>query len=106
MDRIVGTLMPRPYGQTIPTGLPILDHHQLSTGVDPQTINAVLAAHAGFLLGTGLEPALDGLRPITDAKIRLGRGSLKWLQRRLRAALARMSGRMAAWLHMLRCFAE
>jgi aminoglycoside phosphotransferase (APT) family kinase protein len=62
---------------------PILRHHAPIVQVDPRALDAVLAAHAGFLLATGLAPHPPGLQPIANAKIRLGHGSLNWLQQRL-----------------------
>lgn len=62
---------------------PILHHHPLTARVDPPVIDAVLAAHAGFLLATGLDPHPPGLQPIAEAKIRLGRATLRWLRQRL-----------------------
>jgi hypothetical protein len=49
----------------------------------PTLIDAVLAAHAGFCLAGGLEPAQPGLEPIFEAKLRIGFGALRWLEQRL-----------------------
>jgi hypothetical protein len=38
----------------------------------------------GFLLAGGLHPVPPGLEPIAEAKLHLGRGAVRWLQRRLR----------------------
>jgi hypothetical protein len=62
---------------------PVLRHHIGPTEFERSTIDGVLAAHAGFLLGTGLLPAPRGLEPIFEAKLRLGRGAVNWLQQRL-----------------------
>lgn len=62
---------------------PILRNHVGPTEFAPSTIDGILAAHAGFLLGTGLLPAPRGLEAIFEAKLRLGRGAVNWLQQRL-----------------------
>lgn len=62
---------------------PILAGQPLTSGVEPHVIDAVLAAHAGFCLAGELCPAPPGLEPIVDAKLRLGRGTVEWLARRL-----------------------
>ena len=53
---------------------------------DRTAIDAILAAHAGFLLAGGLAPATPGLEAITAAKRRLGRGAVRWLERRRASA--------------------
>jgi hypothetical protein len=63
---------------------PILARHALTTDVEPRTIDAVLAAFAGFCLTGGLALAPAGLHAIADAKIRLGGATVGWLARRLR----------------------
>jgi hypothetical protein len=60
----------------------------LSSAADSQNTNRrpstpFLAAHAGYLLGGGLAPSPPGLEAIAEAKLRLGRGALDWLRRRL-----------------------
>jgi aminoglycoside phosphotransferase (APT) family kinase protein len=50
---------------------------------EPAAVDAVLAAHAGFLLGGGLSAAPAGLEPIVEAKLRLGLGAVSWLRHRL-----------------------
>jgi hypothetical protein len=62
---------------------PILGAHSLTAGIEPHTIDAVLAAHAGFCVGGALYPASPGLEPIIEAKLSLSRGPIEWLQRRL-----------------------
>jgi aminoglycoside phosphotransferase (APT) family kinase protein len=62
---------------------PILRNHAETADLEPATIDAVLTAHAGFLLGSGLLPAPPGLEPITKAKLHLGHGAVSWLQHRL-----------------------
>jgi Ser/Thr protein kinase RdoA (MazF antagonist) len=62
---------------------PILRNHAETAELEPGTIDAILAAHAGFLIGSGLLPAPPGLEPITVAKLHLGHGAVNWLQHRL-----------------------
>ena len=67
---------------------PVLRNHAGTAEVgtaelEPATIDATLAAHAGFLFGSGLSPTPPGLEPITEAKIHLGHGAVSWLQQRL-----------------------
>lgn len=62
---------------------PILGAHSLTADIEPYTIDAVLAAHAGFCVDGALYPASPGLEPIIDAKLSLSRGPIEWLQRRL-----------------------
>jgi hypothetical protein len=50
---------------------------------DPKSIDAILAAHAGFLLAGAVSPLPPGLEPIAEAKLHLGRGAVDWLQRRI-----------------------
>jgi hypothetical protein len=57
----------------------------VSAGVKPGELNAVLAALTGFWLAGGLAELPEVLEPIGAAKLRLGRGALSWLQRRLGA---------------------
>jgi len=45
-------------------------------------VDAILTAHAGFLLAGGLLPVPPGLEAIAAAKYRLGRGAVEWLERR------------------------
>jgi Ser/Thr protein kinase RdoA (MazF antagonist) len=53
------------------------------TASEQASIDAILAAHAGFLLVGGLSVVPPGLAAIPQAKRYLGRGALRWLQRRL-----------------------
>jgi thiamine kinase-like enzyme len=53
-----------------------------SGAADRTAIDAILAAHAGFLLAGALAPAPPGLEAIAAAKRRLGRGAVRWLERR------------------------
>lgn len=62
---------------------PIIHDHPLTAHTDPHAIDAVLAAHAGFCFAGALTPTPPGLQPIADAKLKLGRGTIDWLQRRL-----------------------
>ena len=64
---------------------PVLRNHAGTADLEPGTIDAILAAHAGFLLGGGLSPAPPGLEPIIEAKRRLGHGAVTWLRQRLAA---------------------
>jgi Ser/Thr protein kinase RdoA (MazF antagonist) len=59
-------------------------------GVDPepyahgvQGLDAILAAHAGFLVSGGLSEPSPGLMPVLAAKRKLGRGAVDWLRQRL-----------------------
>ena len=63
---------------------PILRNHVAPAELEPSIIDAILAAHAGFMLGSGLSPVPPGLEPIFEAKLRLGHGALTWLHQRLR----------------------
>jgi hypothetical protein len=56
-----------------------------ASAADRTAIDAILVAHAGFLLAGGLAPAPPGLEAITAAKRRLGRGAVRWLERRRHA---------------------
>lgn len=49
----------------------------------PHAIDAVLAAHAGFCLADAVHPPPRGLEPVYAAKLALGLGTIRWLQRRL-----------------------
>jgi aminoglycoside phosphotransferase (APT) family kinase protein len=62
---------------------PILRNQAETAGLEPGTIDAVLAAHAGFLLSGGLSPTPPGVEPIIEAKLHLGYGAVNWLQQRL-----------------------
>jgi hypothetical protein len=48
----------------------------------PDSVDAVLAAHAGFCLAGGVFPAPPGLQPIVETKLRLGLATVDWLRRR------------------------
>jgi Ser/Thr protein kinase RdoA (MazF antagonist) len=60
---------------------PVLAAHP--TGAPPEAVDAVLAAHCGFLLDGGLSGSTPGLEAIAAAKLRLGLGAVAWLRRRL-----------------------
>jgi Phosphotransferase enzyme family len=80
------------------TGLdpePIATGHAPAAETDPQVIDAVLAAHAGFCIGGALYPVSSAFAPIITAKAELGIAATAWLQRRLehRAPTARRSTR-------------
>ncbi|HWO62514.1 MAG TPA: phosphotransferase [Umezawaea sp.] len=63
---------------------PVLAAHASRVPGGPERIDAILAAHTGFLVGGGLSVMPPGLEPIAAAKRRLGFGALPWLERRLR----------------------
>jgi len=62
---------------------PLLAGQPLADGIESPTIDAVLAAHAGFCLARALLPAPPGLEPIIEAKLVLGRAAIEWLARRI-----------------------
>lgn len=62
---------------------PILARQPLAARAESRTIDAVLAAHAGFCIAGALLPAPPGLEPITEAKLTLGLATVNWLARRL-----------------------
>lgn len=62
---------------------PILRRQPLTAQTNPHTIDAVLAAHAGFCLAGGLHPPPPGLEPIACYKAAIGRATTEWLARRL-----------------------
>jgi aminoglycoside phosphotransferase (APT) family kinase protein len=82
-------------------GAPVIDLITLlssaaADGIDPEPylraapneadrsgIDAILAAHGGFLLAGGLSPAPSGLEAIAAAKLQLGLGAVGWLEHRL-----------------------
>ncbi|HEY2172929.1 MAG TPA: aminoglycoside phosphotransferase family protein [Mycobacteriales bacterium] len=57
----------------------------LNTNADlePQAVDAILAAHAGFQLRGGVSPKPLGLEAIAAIDLRLGLAALSWLHRRL-----------------------
>lgn len=66
---------------------PILRGLAVKEAFDLEAVDAILAAHAGFLLYGGLSPVPPGLEPIAEAKLHLGHGALDWLQRRITGRL-------------------
>ena len=63
-----------------------IDHDSiLNTHADlePEAVDAILAAHAGFLLRGGVSPKPPGLEAIAAIDLRLGLAALSWLHRRL-----------------------
>jgi len=62
---------------------PFLRRQTLAAQAGPHAIDAVLAAHAGFCLADALHPPPPGLEPVYAAKLALGLGTIRWLQRRL-----------------------
>jgi hypothetical protein len=63
---------PAPY---VPEPLPDLN-------CQPASFDAILAAHAGFLLAGAFTPMPAGLEEIAVEKLRLGTGAVRWLQQR------------------------
>jgi hypothetical protein len=78
-------------------GAPVIDLVTLlssaaADGIDPEPylvgnfpsedLDAILTAHAGFLLAGGLAPMPPGLEAIAAEKLRLGLGAIHWLRRR------------------------
>jgi len=61
----------------------LLASQSVTAGTEPGALDAVLAALTGFWLAGGLAEVPEALKPIAAAKLRLGRGALSWLQRRL-----------------------
>jgi hypothetical protein len=61
----------------------IVAGHELSADLAPRTLDAVLAAHAGFCLAGSLERVPPTLAPIVAAKAELGLGAITWLERRV-----------------------
>jgi serine/threonine protein kinase len=62
---------------------PILHHHAASAEHDPRSIDAVVAAQAGFCLAGGLYRTPPEMQPIVDQKLKIGLGTTEWLRRRL-----------------------
>nr|MDT0656598.1 phosphotransferase [Micromonospora sp. DSM 115978] len=62
-----------------------LREHGGGLALDTATVDALLAAHAGFLVRGGLSAMPAGLEAIGRAKRRLGLAALTWLHRRLTA---------------------
>jgi aminoglycoside phosphotransferase len=62
---------------------PLADRHPLTRDLDPLTLNATLALHAGFLLRAAAcaGPSADPV--IVAMMIRLGNASVRWLRKRL-----------------------
>jgi hypothetical protein len=61
---------------------PVLRRHG-GPGVAPEAVDAILAAHAGFLISGAVSATAPGLQAIAAAKLHLGLGALTWLQQRL-----------------------
>ena len=61
---------------------PFLAASPLTARVDPQAIDGLIAAQAGFCLGGAMYPPEPGLEPIYAAKLDLGLAALTWLARR------------------------
>jgi Ser/Thr protein kinase RdoA (MazF antagonist) len=63
---------------------PLVQTHPVTADVEPEIIDAVLAAYAGFWMAGGLTTLPAEFQPIADYKLRLGLGAIRWLDRRLR----------------------
>ncbi|HYN93774.1 MAG TPA: phosphotransferase [Pilimelia sp.] len=50
---------------------------------EPRAVDAILSAHAGFLLAGAVTRMPPGLEPIAAAKLHLGVGAARWLRQRL-----------------------
>ncbi len=61
---------------------PYVEAHPLAATSHPRTIDALLAAHAGFCAAGALAPVRDTHRSIRDAKRELASGYLTWLEHR------------------------
>lgn len=62
---------------------PVLRGPVAVAGLDLAPVDAILAAHAGFLINGGLSPMPAGLEAIAEAKLHLGLGAVDWLRERL-----------------------
>ena len=51
------------------------------------SFDAILAAHAGFLMAGAFAPMPAGLEAIAAEKLRLGTAATRWLEQRCHAAL-------------------
>ncbi len=61
---------------------PIAERHPLTRDLDPAQIDAVLAAHSGFLLRTAASVGPGTDRRLVDMMTALGLASLRWLRNR------------------------
>ena len=61
---------------------PLAEAHPLTAGLDARSLDAVIAAQAGFCAVGALMPASVGQRAVTQAKLELAVGFLNWLIRR------------------------
>jgi hypothetical protein len=61
----------------------LLAGREVSAGLDPYVIDAVLAAHAGFCVAGSLWQSEPELAPIIAAKAELGSAATAWLRSRL-----------------------
>ena len=62
---------------------PFAEAHPLTDKGDSRTLDAIIAAHAGFCIGGALYPPTPAYQPILDAKLALGTAYLGWLARRI-----------------------
>jgi hypothetical protein len=72
---------------------PVLRSQPAAMAVDDADVTGILAALTGFWLAGALEPTPPGLGPIAAAKLDLGHGALRWLERRLGATSTALSPR-------------
>jgi hypothetical protein len=61
---------------------PYVPEFGFGVNCQPAAFDAILAAHAGFLLAGALTPMPVGLEAIAAEKLRLGIGAVRWLQQR------------------------
>ncbi|WP_433509946.1 phosphotransferase family protein [Nonomuraea sp. CA-143628] len=61
---------------------PIAESHPLTRDLDPAQIDAVLAAHSGFLLRIAASAGPGADRHLVNMMVALGRASLRWLRNR------------------------
>jgi hypothetical protein len=61
----------------------VLDNHYPPGTTAPETVDTILAAHAGCLIRGGVSPKPPGLEPIATIELRLGLSALTWLRQRL-----------------------
>lgn len=60
--------------------------HPLAARADPEELNGLIAAHAGFCLAASFRPAPPRRQPILDLKREFGLGALRWLGARVACA--------------------
>lgn len=60
--------------------------HPVAAQADPDELNGLIAAHAGFCLAASFRPASRRRQPILDLKREFGLGALRWLGARIALA--------------------